>query len=247
MPHVRRSVPEPNGRTKPSELSNSVLIRTPYWHEHSDAPSKPSFGLCRNTANPWTPNPMTSHPKPHEPHLQAVRAGEPYQGKQGLMYAPAISAETVGSQAIHMQLLTIPPGGRAKAHKHASHETSIYMLSGVSGMWYGDQLEQHVLLGPTEFLYIPADMPHLPYNPSATENAIADHRPHRPQRTGKRSPPTPSRRPAPGITFPLWARPVTSPETSLSIPLTSVIPPADTLQHKNRSNRHLCLRLLRKR
>ena len=107
------------------------------------------------------------------PTCKLVRAGEPYQGKQGLMYAPAISAETVGSQAIHMQLLTIPPGGRAKAHKHASHESAIYMLSGVGGMWYGDQLEQHVLLGPTDFLYIPADMPHLPYNPSATENAIA--------------------------------------------------------------------------
>jgi uncharacterized RmlC-like cupin family protein len=71
------------------------------------------------------------------------------------------------------RLLSIPPGGRAKAHKHASHETAIYMLSGVGGMWYGDQLEQHILLGPTDFLYIPADMPHLPYNPSATENAIA--------------------------------------------------------------------------
>jgi uncharacterized RmlC-like cupin family protein len=89
------------------------------------------------------------------------------------MYTPAISAETVGSQGIHMQLVTIPPGGRAKAHKHAAHETAIHMLSGISGMWYGEQLEQHVMLSPGEFLYIPADMPHLPYNPSETETAIA--------------------------------------------------------------------------
>jgi uncharacterized RmlC-like cupin family protein len=88
------------------------------------------------------------------------------------MYAPAISAETVGSKAIHMQLLTIPPGGRAKAHKHASHESAIYLLS-VGAMWYGEQLEHHVVLNPTDFLYIPADMPHLPYNPSTTEPAIA--------------------------------------------------------------------------
>jgi uncharacterized RmlC-like cupin family protein len=107
------------------------------------------------------------------PTRRLVRAGEPYQGKQGLMYSPAISAETVGGQAIHMQLLTIPPGGRAKAHKHASHETAIYMLSGVSAMWYGDQLEQHMLVGPSDFVYIPADMPHLPYNPSTTETAVA--------------------------------------------------------------------------
>ena len=84
----------------------------------------------------------TPEAKTIAPTCRLVRAGEPYQGKQGLMYAPAISAETVGAQGVHMQLLTIPPGGRAKAHKHASHETAIYMLSGVSAMWYGDQLEQ---------------------------------------------------------------------------------------------------------
>jgi uncharacterized RmlC-like cupin family protein len=116
--------------------------------------------------------PITEAPAVH-PTCRLVRAGEAFQGKQGLMYAPAISAESVGSQAIHMQMLTIPPGGRAKAHKHASHETAIYMLSGVSGMWYGEQLEQHISLGPTEFLYIPADTPHLPYNPSTTEAAVA--------------------------------------------------------------------------
>jgi uncharacterized RmlC-like cupin family protein len=104
---------------------------------------------------------------------RVVRGGEPFQGKQGLMYTPAISAETVRSQGIHMQLVNLPPGGRAKAHKHASHETAIYMLSGISGMWYGEELEQHVVLNPGEFLYIPADMPHLPYNPSETENAVA--------------------------------------------------------------------------
>ncbi len=107
------------------------------------------------------------------PSCRLVRAGEAFQGKQGLMYAPAISAETVGSQAIHMQLLTIPPGGRAKAHKHAAHESAIYLLSGVGCMWYGHQLEHHVQLEPGDFLYIPADMPHLPYNPSTTENAVA--------------------------------------------------------------------------
>jgi uncharacterized RmlC-like cupin family protein len=117
--------------------------------------------------------PTTPEAKTIAPTCRLVRAGEAYQGKQGLMYAPAISAESVAAQGIHMQLLTIPPGGRAKAHKHASHETAIYMLSGVSAMWYGDQLEQHMLVGPTDFVYIPADMPHLPYNPSTTEIAVA--------------------------------------------------------------------------
>lgn len=102
-----------------------------------------------------------------------LRAGEQFLGKQGLLYTPAVSAESAGSRGIHLQLVTIPPGGKAKAHKHASHETAIYALSGTSGMWYGKNLEHHVLVKPGDFLYIPADMPHLPYNPSSTENCVA--------------------------------------------------------------------------
>ena len=34
--------------------------------------------------------------------------------EEGFSYAPAISAETVGAAGIHMQLLTMPPGARAK-------------------------------------------------------------------------------------------------------------------------------------
>ncbi len=51
-----------------------------------------------------------------------LRAGEPFIGRQGFSYAPAISTETARAAAIHMQLLTIPPGARAKAHKHEAHK-----------------------------------------------------------------------------------------------------------------------------
>lgn len=107
------------------------------------------------------------------PTCRLVRAGDEFQGKQGLFYAPGISAESAGARGIHLQFVTLPPGARAKAHKHAAHETALYVLSGVSGMWYGEQLEQHFEVKAGDFLYIPADMPHLPYNPSATENCVA--------------------------------------------------------------------------
>src|SRR5271157_2364022 len=107
------------------------------------------------------------------PSCACLRAGEPFVGKQGFTYAPAIAAETVGAKAIHMQMLTIPPGARAHAHKHESHETAIYLLSGEAGMWYGERLEHHMVHRPGEFVYIPADTPHLPYNRSKTEPAVA--------------------------------------------------------------------------
>ena len=107
------------------------------------------------------------------PSCRLLRAGEQFQGKQALWYSPGISAESAGARGIHLQIVTIPPGAKAKAHKHAAHETAIYALSGVSGMWYGEQLENHVVVNPGDFLYIPADMPHLPYNRSETEPCIA--------------------------------------------------------------------------
>jgi uncharacterized RmlC-like cupin family protein len=108
-----------------------------------------------------------------EPICRVVSAGAPFLGKQGFNYAPAVSAETVQASAIHMQLLTIPPGGRAKAHKHESHETAIYVLSGEGRMWWGERLEHHSVSRAGEFVYIPAGVPHLPYNPSATEPCVA--------------------------------------------------------------------------
>lgn len=102
-----------------------------------------------------------------------VKSGQHFTGKQGLDYTVGISAESAGSRAIHMQMVTLPPGARAKAHKHATHETAIYALTGVSHMWFGERLEHHMVVAPGDYVYIPADVPHLPYNPSATETVVA--------------------------------------------------------------------------
>ena len=117
---------------------------------------------------------MTSVAADHETRTcRLVRSGEAHQGKQGLLYSVGVSAESVGASGIHLQLVTIPPGGRAKAHKHAAHETAIYALSGKSCMWYGEGLEEHATVRPGDFLYIPANVPHLPYNPSQTDTVVA--------------------------------------------------------------------------
>jgi uncharacterized RmlC-like cupin family protein len=88
-----------------------------------------------------------------------VRAADTYDGKQGLTYFNGIAAETVGSKSICMHLLTIPPGGRAKAHLHESHETAIYILDGETFTLYHCF---HCKAG--DLVYIPAGVPHLPFN-----------------------------------------------------------------------------------
>jgi uncharacterized RmlC-like cupin family protein len=104
---------------------------------------------------------------------RVVRAQPEFVGKQGHLCAPAISAETVGARKIHLQIVRIPAGGLAKAHKHEGHETALHIVSGESGMWYGDNLEQHLVARAGDFVYIPADMPHQPYNLSDVESCVA--------------------------------------------------------------------------
>ncbi|HAJ35320.1 MAG TPA: hypothetical protein DCL15_06460 [Chloroflexi bacterium] len=102
-----------------------------------------------------------------------VRPETTYAGLQGLNYFAGVSAQNVGSQAICMHLLKMPPGARAKAHLHEHHETAIYLISGQAAMWYGPNLEYHLQMQAGEFLYIPAGVPHLPYNPSPDTEAVA--------------------------------------------------------------------------
>lgn len=107
------------------------------------------------------------------PDCVVIRSNARYEGKQGLTYDVGIFAGNTGAQAICMHALSIPPGGRANAHYHAGHESAIYVLSGEAGMWYGEGLKEHLTVRAGDYLYIPAGMPHLPYNLSETEPCIA--------------------------------------------------------------------------
>jgi uncharacterized RmlC-like cupin family protein len=98
------------------------------------------------------------------PECRKIRPTGLYAGKQGFTYNEGVSAESSGAQAICMHLLTIPPGGRARAHKHTTHETAIYMIAGETTMFWGDRLQHRMDTEAGDLIYIPADMPHLPVN-----------------------------------------------------------------------------------
>jgi uncharacterized RmlC-like cupin family protein len=107
------------------------------------------------------------------PECKLIRPSVPYDGKQGFSYLEGISRESAGSTGIAMMLLTVPPGGRAKAHMHAGHETAIFVLSGEVDTFYGENLEHRVVTKAGDMFYIPAGVPHLPVNRSTTESATA--------------------------------------------------------------------------
>lgn len=95
-----------------------------------------------------------------------VRHRETYEGKQGLTYFSGISAETAQSKALCMHLLEMPPGAMAKPHFHEAHETAIFMLEGEVEFRHGPNLEHLDRVVAGDFVYIPAGIPHQPYNPT---------------------------------------------------------------------------------
>ncbi|MCE8546545.1 cupin domain-containing protein [Ruegeria pomeroyi] len=100
---------------------------------------------------------------------QKLRLGETYAGKQGFNYFQGIARETTGARSICMHMLRIPPGGRAKAHLHADHETAIYVIEGSAIMYWGPALEHRMETNAGDLIYIPAGVPHLPINTGQTE------------------------------------------------------------------------------
>jgi uncharacterized RmlC-like cupin family protein len=103
---------------------------------------------------------------------KVISGREGYRGKQNLEIFEGISAQSAGSKGLCLHLITIPPGGRAKPHLHEQHESSVYVVSGKAGMWYGEGLREHLTVSAGDFLYIPANTPHLPYNASDTEPCV---------------------------------------------------------------------------
>jgi len=95
-----------------------------------------------------------------------IRQGAAFHGKQGLDYFAGISAESAGAKAICMHLLELPPGAAARPHYHEAHETAIFVLDGAAEMRHGPDLEQVMRIEAGDFVFIPPNAPHQPYNPT---------------------------------------------------------------------------------
>lgn len=106
------------------------------------------------------------------PSCRVLRPSDPYVGKQGPLYAGAVSAESVGSRALWFGTITMPPGGRTKAHLHEGHETAMYVVQGDADLWFGPDLSSHARMRAGDYLYIPAGVSHVAVNRSQTEPLV---------------------------------------------------------------------------
>lgn len=100
------------------------------------------------------------------PTCRVVASGDAYVGQQGLTYLAGLTGSTVGSRGICMTLVTLPDGARAKPHLHRGIETAVYVIEGEAETHFGEALGEVVRARAGEYVYIPADMPHLVVNRS---------------------------------------------------------------------------------
>ena len=102
-----------------------------------------------------------------------VRPNKSFISKQQLPNFEGISAQSAGTKHLCMHLVIIPPGGKAVAHYHNGHETTIYIIKGRAETKYGTNLEQSSTNEAGDFLFIPPNIPHQPVNLSDTEEVVA--------------------------------------------------------------------------
>jgi len=88
---------------------------------------------------------------------------------QGVLGLDAIDRGIVGSDGISMARYTVPPGAHSDLHLHTNCETAVYVLAGRGYAYAGERMDEYLEAGPGDFVYIPADLPHVVGCPAGGE------------------------------------------------------------------------------
>jgi uncharacterized RmlC-like cupin family protein len=96
--------------------------------------------------------------------ITVVRGGGAQRGWNGILYKQGMSAKNVGSEALSINVATVPPGAIAYAHIHDGFEVMLFILQGRVKHTFGEGLAQEVINEAGDFIYIKPGVPHEVYN-----------------------------------------------------------------------------------
>ena len=102
-----------------------------------------------------------------------IRPRGTFDAKQGIPYFLGVSGKSAGAKGLSLNLVVVPPGGKAEPHTHSDFESAVYVISGSAIHHWGDRLEHSLETKAGDFLFIAPGVPHYPENASATEPVIA--------------------------------------------------------------------------
>ncbi|MFF8269112.1 cupin domain-containing protein [Streptomyces sp. NPDC016562] len=123
---------------------------------------------------------------------KVVRTGQ-YEGLQGGTFGTGVSAQSAGAERLCLHRLVMPAGTRGRPHLHEGHESAIFIQSGQIEVWHGEDLAEHTVLRAGDYIYIPADTPHLPVNSGAEDMVCLVARTDPNEQEGVRLLPLPAR------------------------------------------------------
>ena len=83
---------------------------------------------------------------------------------RGMERRPGIDSETAGSSRLWMGHVTCVPNEMGPPHHHGEAETGAYVLSGHIRVYYGEEFKEFVDAGPGDYLFVPANTPHIEGN-----------------------------------------------------------------------------------
>ena len=96
--------------------------------------------------------------------IAVLRGGGDPRGWNGIHYQQGLSAKTVGSTSLSINVATVPPGAIAYAHIHDGFEVMLYIVQGKVKHTFGEGLTQEVINEAGDFIYIRPGVPHEVFN-----------------------------------------------------------------------------------
>ena len=82
----------------------------------------------------------------------------------GMVRKPAIYKESTGASKIWFGTVTCEPNYKGPPHSHGEAETAAYVLSGNIRVYFGEDFKEYVDAGPGDYLFVPANTPHIEGN-----------------------------------------------------------------------------------
>ena len=93
----------------------------------------------------------------------------------GITRLAAIDSGTVGARKLWFGLFKNYSGANSGKHHHGEAETAAYIAKGHFRVYYGENFEEFVELGPGDCVFIPPYLPHIEVNtgPEDCEGVLA--------------------------------------------------------------------------
>jgi len=83
---------------------------------------------------------------------------------RGMIRQPGIDSNTAGARKVWLGKVTCVPNTLGPPHHHGEAETAAYVISGQIRVYFGEDFEEYVDAGPGDFIFVPANTPHIEGN-----------------------------------------------------------------------------------